>query len=168
MKNNTHILGGIACAAVYKTAADLPLETLPHELIYIGTAVIGSLIPDLCHPGSYVGKKTGLLSKTISKTFGHRTITHSWIMVLLVMMLPNWIDWIYEDSISKGLLLGVVSHILLDSFTSRGVQLFYPLPIRFRFPMYTKTGSKTENYIATFISLLAVVMLVDNYILPIF
>jgi inner membrane protein len=168
MKSNTHLLGGVAAAALYKTATDLPPDTLHHELTFFGAAVLGSLLPDLCHPGSYLGKKTSFLSKTISKTFGHRTITHSWVMILLVMMLPNWIDWTYEGSLGMGLAAGVISHIILDAATSRGVQLFYPLPFRFRFPLYTKTGTKTENNIATIISLIAAVLMIHIYIVPIF
>ncbi|MCM3718859.1 metal-dependent hydrolase [Fictibacillus phosphorivorans] len=168
MKSNTHLLGGVAAAALYKTATDLPPDTLYHELTYFGAAVLGSLLPDLCHPGSYLGKKTSFLSKTISKTFGHRTITHSWIMILLVMMLPNWMDCMYEESLSSGLTVGVTSHIILDAATSRGVQLFYPLPIRFRFPLYTKTGTKTENNIATIISLIAAVLMIHIYIVSLF
>lgn len=168
MKSNTHLLGGVAAAALYKVVTDLPPDTLQHELTFFGAAVLGSLLPDLCHPGSYLGKKTSFLSKTISKTFGHRTVTHSWIMILLVMMLPNWIDWTYEASLSRGLVAGVISHILLDAATSRGVQLFYPLPVRFRFPLYTKTGTKAENHIATVISLLAAVLMIHIYIVPLF
>ncbi|WNB93799.1 metal-dependent hydrolase [Bacillus sp. NEB1478] len=168
MKSNTHLLGGLAAAALYKTVTDLPPDTLQHELTFFGAAVLGSLLPDLCHPGSFLGKKTNFLSKTISKTFGHRTITHSWIMILLVMTLPKWIDWVYEESLSAGLVIGVISHILLDAATTRGVQLLYPLPVRFRLPLYTKTGSKTENYIATIISLLAAVLMVHIYIVSLF
>jgi inner membrane protein len=168
MKSNTHLLGGVAAAALYKATTDLPPETLQHELSFIGAAVLGSLLPDLCHPGSYLGKKTSILSKSISKTFGHRTVTHSWIMIALMIMVPNWIDWQYEKSFSMGLVLGVISHILLDAATSRGVQLFYPLPIRLRFPFYTKTGSKTENHIASVISLLTAVLMVHIYIVPLF
>lgn len=168
MKSNTHLIGGVAAAAFYKTFTGLPPDTLQHELTYFGAAVMGSLLPDLCHPGSYLGKKTSLISKTISKTFGHRTVTHSWIMIVLVMMLPNWIDWTYEESLSMGLALGVISHILLDAATSRGVQLFYPLPFRFRFPIYTKTGTKTENHIATIISLITAVLMIHTYIVSLF
>jgi inner membrane protein len=168
MKSNTHLLGGVAAAAIYKVATNLPPDTIQHELTFFGAAVLGSLLPDLCHPGSFIGKKTSFLSKTISKTFGHRTITHSWIMILIVMTLPNWINWAYEDSFIAGLVVGVVSHILLDAATTRGVQLFYPLPIRFRLPLYTKTGSKTENYMATIISLLAAVLMVHIYIVALF
>lgn len=168
MKSNTHLLGGVAAAALYKTATDLTPDTLHHELTFFGAAVLGSLLPDLCHPGSYLGKKTSFLSKTISKTFGHRTVTHSWIMILLVMMLPNWIDWSYEVSLSMGLAAGVISHIILDAATSRGVQLFYPLPFRFRFPLYTKTGTKTENHIATIISLITAILMIHIYIVSLF
>lgn len=168
MKSNTHLIGGVAAGALYKTMTDLPPETLQHELTFFGAAVLGSLLPDLCHPGSFIGKKTSVLSKTISKTFGHRTITHSWIMILLVMMLPQWIDWRYEDSFSMGLVVGVMSHILLDAATSRGVQILYPLPIRFRLPFYTKTGSKTEDSMAAIISLLAAVLMINIYIVSLF
>jgi inner membrane protein len=168
MKSNTHLIGGVAAAVFYKTFTGLPPDTLHYELTFFGAAVMGSLLPDLCHPGSYLGKKTSLISKTISKTFGHRTVTHSWIMIVLVMVLPNWIDWTYEESLSMGLVLGVISHILLDAATSRGVQLFYPLPFRFRFPIYTKTGTKTENHIATIISLITAVLMIHTYIVSLF
>ncbi|MBY6035760.1 metal-dependent hydrolase [Fictibacillus nanhaiensis] len=168
MKSNTHLVGGVAAAALYKVSTDFPPESLFYELTFFGAAVIGSLLPDLCHPGSYIGKKTSILSKTLSKTFGHRTITHSWIMIALVLMVPQWLDWAYEHSFSKGLLIGVVSHIFLDAATSRGVQLFYPLPFRFRFPLYTITGSKTENHISTSISLVAAGLMVHLYIVALF
>ncbi|MDM5316188.1 metal-dependent hydrolase [Fictibacillus sp. b24] len=168
MKSNTHLIGGVAAGAIYKVVTDLPPNSIQHELTFFGAAVLGSLLPDLCHPGSYLGKKTSFLSKTISKTFGHRTITHSWIMILLLMMLPKWIDWRYEDSLSMGLVVGVISHLILDAATSRGIQLLYPLPIRFRFPLYTKTGSKTETNIASIISLIAAVLMVHLYIVSLF
>jgi inner membrane protein len=168
MKSNTHLLGGVAAGAIYKTITELPPETLQHELTFYGAAVFGSLLPDLCHPGSYLGKKTSFLSKTISKTFGHRTITHSWIMILLILQLPEWIDWIYKESLSMGLAAGVISHILLDAATSRGVQLLYPLPIRFRLPLYTKTGSKSESTVASIIGLLCAVLMIHIYIVPLF
>lgn len=168
MKSNTHLIGGVAAGAIYKIVTDLPPDTLQHELIFFGAAVLGSLLPDLCHPGSYLGKKTSFLSKTISKTFGHRTITHSWIMILFLLMLPQWIDWRFEESVSTGLVVGVISHLILDAATSRGIQLLYPLPIRFRFPLYTKTGSRTETTIASFISLVAAGLMVHLYIVPLF
>ncbi|MBH0173389.1 metal-dependent hydrolase [Fictibacillus sp. 23RED33] len=168
MKSNTHLLGGVVAGALYKAFTDLPPETLQHELTFFGAAVFGSLLPDLCHPGSYLGKKTVFLSKTISKTFGHRTITHSWMMILVLFLLPQWIDWRYEESLSIGLVVGVLSHLILDAATSRGIQLLYPLPIRFRFPFYTKTGSRTETNIASLLGLLAAVLMIHLYIVSLF
>jgi inner membrane protein len=168
MKSNTHLLGGIASAALYRAITDSPPDHLYQELTYYASAVLGSVLPDLCHPGSFLGKKSVIISRTISKTFGHRTITHSWVMIAAIMWVTQIWDGIYTESLSRGLLLGVISHIILDSATSRGVQLFYPLPIRFRFPIYTKTGSKTEDHIAALIGFLSALLMTNIYIMRLF
>ncbi|EIT86655.1 hypothetical protein A374_03754 [Fictibacillus macauensis ZFHKF-1] len=163
MKGNTHVVGGLAAAVLADYVLlknNLPLD---REVVFYSTALFGSMLPDLCHPGSWIGKKTKVLSKLVSKTFGHRTITHSWLFILCVYWLASYAPASYEQVVSYGLISGVVSHLFLDACTARGIQLLYPLPLRFRFPLYTKTGSKAESAVSTMLMAASLVLFMKHY-----
>ncbi|TDQ42959.1 metal-dependent hydrolase [Aureibacillus halotolerans] len=136
MTGKTHIVGGIAagCLAIEFTNAS------PGVVLIMST--ISSLLPDLCHKGSKIGRRFKGLSWLISGLFGHRTITHSWVLfiggsLLLYNLLP-------ESSYAVGYAFGVGSHLLLDALTTKGIQLFWPIRLRVRSPLYTKTGGVVE------------------------
>ncbi|MFG3611383.1 metal-dependent hydrolase [Rummeliibacillus stabekisii] len=140
MTGKTHIIGGIAaCLAFGQTSVDSPL--------LLGTAgAIGALIPDICHGGSMIGRTFPTLSKLINGLFGHRSFTHS----LLFLLIVAWILHIYvtNDAIKMGLLIGMASHFVLDMCTKQGIQLFFPIKVKVRFPLTTRTGSKIEGAVA--------------------
>lgn len=119
-------------------------QVIPHDpFIMIGASVIGALLPDICHPGSAVGRLVPWISKPTSIVFGHRTFTHSLLfLVLLSIVLSN-----KHMAFNVGLLIGVVSHYLLDMGTKNGIQLFYPLKRKIRFPLTIKTGGKMESVV---------------------
>ncbi len=88
-------------------------------------AIIGSVLPDIDHPKSYLGRRFPLISKIVNRAFGHRTFTHSLLFCVLVsvaLMQTN-------TSVGIGTFFGILSHILLDILTpfSKGVSLFYPI-----------------------------------------
>ena len=84
-------------------------------------ATMASLLPDICHMRSKIGRRLKLISFIIRLLFGHRTFTHSLIFVFLI----------------------------LDMLTPRGVQLFYPLPQNIHFPITVKTGGWMDLSLAT-------------------
>lgn len=165
MKGNTHLIGGLTAAALLNEVyLDGPVG-LDHQLVYYGTALLGSMLPDICHPKSWVGSKTKLFSTLVSKTFGHRTITHSWLFLLIVIWLTNAWQTIYAEDIKYGLLTGIASHLILDACTTRGIQFLYPIKLRFRSPLYIKTGSKAESVISSILMAAALVLLTKQHIL---
>ncbi|MFC7370582.1 metal-dependent hydrolase [Fictibacillus iocasae] len=164
MNMKTHVIGGAAAAVIFKSFTHAPVVVWHGELLFIGAALFGSLLPDLCHPGSFIGRKTMLLSKGISKTFGHRTVTHSWLMLLFLYWAAPYWPYGAANMVQEGLLVGAISHIALDAMTSRGVQFFYPIPIRVRFPLFIKTGSIAEKQFGTFVLLAASITLIHRYI----
>lgn len=147
MEGNTHIVGGItACLAFAQFSNDNPF-------LLVGGGIVGALLPDICHGGSTMGRMFPFVSKIINKLFGHRSFTHSLLFLFLVAMLMDSI--VPYKSITEGLLLGMVSHFVLDMATKKGIKLFFPIKIVVRFPLTTKTGGKVEKVVCTVLAVLS-------------
>lgn len=147
MTGKTHIIGGIAAGLAYSHF----LGTDP--VITTGAGVVGALIPDICHSGSKVGRRMPLLSRIINLIFGHRSFTHSLLFLAAVAFLMD--TFFPDDTIKAGLIVGMISHYILDMGTKSGIQLFFPVSFKVRFPVTTRTGSKTENLIFSVLTLIS-------------
>lgn len=121
MKFQTHIVGGVILGLFCSYSLDYPTAS---TVIYYGGIITGSLLPDIDHPKSYIGKKIRPISKSLNKLFGHRTFTHSLFTVIIFLEISRNTQY---HPLSVGLTLGIISHILLDLITPQGVALFYPL-----------------------------------------
>ena len=124
MQAKTHITTTLALG--------LPLMSLTNELTFVnvGVLAVGSLLPDIDHPSSYLGKRHKMVSGVTNKAFGHRGITHSLLGFILIGIIVNLTDRI--EDIVFWLMLGYLLHLLEDSFSQRGVKWLYP---------FTKSGS---------------------------
>ncbi|TDM02535.1 metal-dependent hydrolase [Macrococcus carouselicus] len=149
MTGKTHLAFGILLGTSYalKTTTDLGAS-----IAMIATTAGFSLLPDICHAGSKIGRHVKLLSHMISFFFGHRTLTHSFFFMGLVAVLLTMlnIDFVY---IVCGL-IGIASHIILDMLTPRGVALFFPLGVKVASPINFKTGGVVDLSLATTFSFL--------------
>ncbi|RBW69177.1 metal-dependent hydrolase [Bacillus taeanensis] len=145
MEGKTHIVGSITAAAVTHYLFTSKGVAVDEPFIYYVSAVFGGLLPDICQPNSISGQKVKKLSKSINKQFGHRTITHSILFTAVIYWLIGLLTIDSVKTIQLGVITGIISHLLLDAFTTKGIQLLYPFKIRFRFPLYIKTGSKLEG-----------------------
>ena len=139
MQGKTHIAGGLAAGTLYLLYGE-PVES---DLLFAGSCMLGALIPDIDHTGSTIGRKVPLLDNVISKVFGHRTVTHSLLFMLICMYIFSFTDWPF--AVETGLLIGIGSHIFLDALTTAGIKLFWPLKICVRLPKGIKTGSAAEQ-----------------------
>ncbi|AFJ63513.1 MULTISPECIES: metal-dependent hydrolase [Bacillus] len=139
MTGKTHIMGGIAsCSAIaYYYGYDPVLMT--------SAGALGALIPDICHTKSKIGRTLPVLSKVVSTVFGHRTFTHSLLFMLIMFFITA--SYIPNPSISAGLMIGMASHLVLDAWTVNGIKLLFPSAIRFRLPLYMRTGSFSEQLV---------------------
>ena len=130
MQAKTHITTTLALG--------LPLMSLTNELtlINVGVLAVGSLLPDIDHPSSYLGKRHKMVSGVTNKAFGHRGITHSLLGFILIGIIVKFIQKQYLtdriEDIVFWLMLGYLLHLLEDSFSQRGVKWLYP---------FTKSGS---------------------------
>lgn len=148
MTGNTHIMGGITASLA------LAQITNYNPIILVGAGVIGALLPDICHGGSKVGRTFPLVSKIINTLFGHRSFTHSLLFLILIATLLSL--FVTNESVVAGILVGVVSHFVLDMATKNGIKLMFPLKLTVRFPITTKTGGVVEYAVFAALSVLSV------------
>jgi inner membrane protein len=118
------------------------------EWWYFICAGIGSLLPDIDHPKSQVGRMIPTLSKFMAQTFGHRGFTHSLMAVVIFM-------WIMFQTSSLALgataafCLGYLSHIWADFHSKSGVPLLWPARIKVRSPILVYTTNGPGEYLLT-------------------
>jgi len=120
-----HVVGGIVFTGLFCSLFSINILSNP---IYISVTVIGSVIPDIDHTKSWIGKVFYPLAKWLSINYGHRTITHSLIFILSITIISIFIEKNFSDnySISSILFFSVFSHFLFDMVTLQGIPLFYP------------------------------------------
>ena len=148
MTGKTHIIGGLAASLAFAQVSSYD------PVLLMGAGVVGALIPDICHGGSKMGRTFPLVSKVINSLFGHRSLTHSLLFLFVIGVLLN--AFVSNESVVAGILVGMVSHLLLDMATKNGIKLLFPLKIRVRFPLTTRTGGVVESLVFAALSLLSV------------
>lgn len=129
---------------------------LPWSPVALAMAAAGSLLPDIDHPASWVGRRTRPLSTLISSLFGHRGITHSAMAVVALSALLAHHG--YSRSITGAFAVGYLSHLAADMLTPRGLRLAWPLRRTWGVPV-CRTGSPAEALIVASLCLLAGIMI---------
>ena len=121
MIGKTHLGGGIVTS----------LLLCGGDVVSMCWLVFGSILPDIDHPGSMIGKNIPILPKLLK----HRGFTHSLLFCLLMGFFNIWIG------------IGCLVHIVMDMMTRQGVELFYPYKNKIRFPLakYVVTNGKFEK-----------------------
>ena len=164
----THSIFGIFLTLIF--LAVFGIQWSLHWTIIL-VAIIGSIMPDIDHPQSVIGRFFYPVSSYLERRYGHRTITHSFIgwiiaslafavIVLLVIcifyilniawklefgywsLMPRWI---------AAFSISYFSHLILDMFNKRGAQMFWPDTGRDVLPKNPKfrpeSGSREEIFI---------------------
>lgn len=122
---------------------DFLIDNSDMPLVFYGAIVfvmylIGSILPDIDHPYSKIGKIIHLPVK-------HRTWTHAiWIPVCLLItgIFFRWVFWLG---------LGYFFHLFWDSFSVSGVDWFYPKKNKNHKIKLYRT-SQTSEYITVSVS----------------
>lgn len=127
---------GLAAWTVAATLLRLP----PLDPAYLALAATGSLLPDMDHPKSWIGRRSRPLSTALGAAFGHRGATHSVAAVLSLVML--WQAGYHPGAVSA-LAVGYASHLAADMLTPQGLPLTWPLRLTWRVPI-CRTGSRME------------------------
>ncbi|MGV3041954.1 metal-dependent hydrolase [Staphylococcus rostri] len=157
MTGKTHAAAGLLVGTAVALHFELDIFETVTSMVIAG---IASIFPDICHTRSKIGRKLWLLSWIIKHLFGHRTLTHSILFIAMIYGLLYVIHTPIYYMIS--IICGMLSHVILDMLTPRGVHLLFPLPIRVRFPIHFKTGGLVDLSLATTFSILTIYMLFDE------
>lgn len=145
MTASSHVSVGILSWAVYESLTGGVLAN--YEVYFYFLAALGSLLPDIDHPQSWIGSRFVPISFPIWAVFGHRGITHSLIAIVsLVLILAFYqqsmviagYDWLLP------LMIGYLSHLFADYLSNSGIPLFYPSKRKFRAPITVQTGGVSE------------------------
>jgi inner membrane protein len=140
MMAGSHVVVGIAAWTL--AAPHLGLSPLDPAALAMATA--GSLLPDIDHPHSWVGRRAWLISRPLAATIGHRGLTHSIVAVIVCCLLLRWQG--LSRAVLAPLMVGYLSHLGADLLTSSGLRLAWPLRQRCAIPL-CRTGSPGEAVI---------------------
>lgn len=105
---------------------------------------VGAGFPDVDHKKSKFGRN--IFSRIATFFSKHRKIFHS----LLIGAALAYLFFLYDKDAGFGFLLGFFSHVILDSFTEEGINLFYPIE-KFAFKGFIKTGGMLETFLFYFL-----------------
>jgi inner membrane protein len=142
MMARSHVVVGLATWVAVAPVLHLP----PLDPVYLGLVAAGSLLPDIDHPQSWVGRRTRPISTAIASNFSHRGITHSAIAVIGLTMLLLHVG--YRRGDVSALVIGYLSHLAADMLTPRGLRLAWPLRQTWGLPL-CRTDSAMEPMIVT-------------------
>jgi inner membrane protein len=140
MMARSHVALGLAA---WISAAPL-LHLPPLDPVSAGLAVMGSLLPDVDHPRSWVGRRTRPVSSLLAAALGHRGITHSAVAVLALALLLARAGG--QRRAVWPVVVGYASHLAADMLTARGLRLAWPLRRSWGVPL-CRAGSPAEALI---------------------
>jgi inner membrane protein len=121
-------------------------------LLFGGLA--GSLLPDLDHPKSWLGRRIPIISIPLSALVGHRGVTHSLIALFMTCAITIYGLSRWDLSLNAwsplviGLCIGYASHLFGDWATPSGIPLMWPSLRRYKSPVTFFTGCFEEKLFA--------------------
>lgn len=163
MTARTHDLAAITALGVVLLGTNIQSITLSTAIIAVLANLVGGITPDIDQPtapfwrnlpiGKYFGK---IFDKM---TGGHRFLTHSLLGLAIFSFLFHWLllflhpimPRVNIGYVSWAFIIGMISHLVMDSFTKEGVPWLLPIPLKFGFPPFkawrVTTGKWVESWL---------------------
>ena len=131
MTSANHIAGGIAITGISLSFWDINIFS---NSAFLATTIFASLLPDIDHTKSIIGKLFYPIARAIDRKYGHRTITHSLtffvpVLMFVVFLELNFLNPFFDRSGAEfSMIFGfaMFSHFILDMLTVQGIPLFFP------------------------------------------
>jgi inner membrane protein len=178
MTGRTHDLAAFTALTITLVVLPVPHISLATALVAFGANMIGGLAPDLDQPSAKLYSEIrggSILAKVIDPLLGsHRLLSHSFLGMALFGFVANFLL-----EAAKGVLLvdmhivwwsfmiGVVSHLLMDTLTKEGVPWLFPLPIKFGFPPLSFFRVKTGGFVEKSI-VFPLLLIVNGYLFVVY
>ena len=132
MTAKTHLLAGILCGELICSAAGFSQAELRLSAWAVASAAFGAILPDIDHTGSKVStlnRSTKNSSWMLGRIFHHRGPIHS-PAFLALLLLAFWLCGALNSGsrilIAEAFSAGWLSHLVLDTFNSRGILWLWP------------------------------------------
>jgi inner membrane protein len=161
MTARTHDLAAITALGVVVLLQPERTVTLATAIIAVFANLVGGITPDIDQPtapfwrnlpvGKYVGR---IFDKMLG---GHRFISHSILGLAIFGFAAHWLLIFLHPimhSVNEGLvwwafMIGMLSHLVMDTLTKEGVPWLLPIPVKFGFPplksLRITTGKAVET-----------------------
>lgn len=120
-----HIVGGFTFTGILASIGGI---NILQDYRLLPVILIASLLPDIDHTRSMIGKLFLPVAKSINRRYGHRTITHSIFVWIGLTALVSSFQATYFPSMKIAQVFGLAygSHLIFDMMTVQGVPLFFP------------------------------------------
>jgi inner membrane protein len=180
MTGRTHDLAAITALGIVVLAQPIRTVTLATALVAVFANLAGGITPDIDQPTAPlwrnlpVGKYFGRVFDRLSG--GHRFLTHSLLGLVLFGFAAHWLLVLLHPimhSVDIGLvwwafMIGMTSHLVMDTFTKEGVPWLLPLPVKFGVPPLKRFRITTGHFAEKFVVLPGLLVLnaalyYDNY-----
>ena len=135
------------------------LFDIKHKILFILTATLFSIFPDIDERRSKIGKKYKWTSRIINFLFGHRGFFHSVYIPLILYA------GFYHINIEIGIAAsaGYFSHLAMDAMTKHGIRPLYPI-INNKISGFIKTNSLLEKILFLIITSLILYLLFNAFL----
>jgi inner membrane protein len=158
MTARTHDLAAITAFGYIVLQQPARSVSVAAAILIILANQLGGIAPDIDQPTAPFWRNLpigGFIGRMIDKMLGgHRFITHSllglalfgfllhWLLVFLSPIMPSvdigYVWWAF--------IIGMVSHLIMDTFTKEGVPWLLPVPIKFGIPPIKKLRVTTGKW----------------------
>lgn len=158
MTGRTHDLAAFTAMSFIVATQPIGNMTLATAFVAFTANMIGALAPDIDQSTGTLWKRVRLgsfVGKLLSPLFGgHRHISHSVLGIIffgviskLFLILISNVLIVNIDIVWYAFMIGVISHLAMDSFTHSGVPWLFPLPIKFGIPPFRALRFHTGSFI---------------------
>lgn len=139
----THFLAGATAGLLLVGHTDVKTAA-----VSAGVAGVAALLPDIDSPDSKIGRLVPVIPRLFKTVVGHRGAMHSAagavIALLLAVALLGWRT--HVPKLHDLILVGYLSHLVMDSFNPQGVPWLWPYRKHFGLPL-VQTGSLVERFV---------------------
>jgi len=166
MTARTHDLAAITALGIVAITALSIQITLGTALVAVLANQLGGIAPDIDQPTAPLWRNLPVgryFGKVIDKMLGgHRFISHSLIGMagfgflakLILTFLHPVVPHLNIGVVWWAFMIGLASHLVMDTFTKEGVPWLLPIPIKFGLPPIKKFRITTGKHVETLVFIL--------------
>jgi inner membrane protein len=177
----THDVAAMTALIAVVLAQPLRSVTLATAIAAIIANQVGGIAPDIDQPTAPFWRNLpigGIFGKMIGKTLGgHRFLSHSllglalfgFLVKLLLTFLHPVMPHVDVSLVWWAFMIGMTSHLVMDSLTKEGVPWLLPIPFKFGFPPIRRLRITTDKWVEKLIVLpllivVAIFLVAHNYV----